>query len=334
MNRKVFLDNYKGIAIIGVLLIHTRLFYAFNTIDNRLIMELFHSIFSFAVPLFIFITGYILSNIKFKINFKRYLVPYLIWSVIIYILYFLYNNSHSFSTTDFLFRLITFTTSGQYYFLFVLFISFIFAPFLVSITKNYFIVLFFFSLISNIFSQYLILKDMDILLFERSILYLNYFNWIFYFVMGLKYDLILGAYLNKVNTSIIIALTISFLFLDYLDYRNVYKSGYDYFTWQSFCYSILLILMLMKLKDVAIVNTKTILTNIGKLSFPIFLIHNLSFPFLKLSSKFLVDNIISYICLSLIYGIILTFIVVYLSEVIFGKRSIYLFGKIYFRGNN
>jgi fucose 4-O-acetylase-like acetyltransferase len=83
-------DFFRGIAIIAVVAIHVSS--VFNSYNSNGLL-LYRQSLNFAVPLFLFISGYFLSNKKIDSfeEYKRFLthrlsrvlVPYLFWSILI-----------------------------------------------------------------------------------------------------------------------------------------------------------------------------------------------------------------------------------------------------------
>jgi len=132
--RDLTIESLKGFAIICVVFIHS----TFNENDNFL--NLMIDVFSkFAVPLFIFISGYfvykqkdlILNNYKAYIlkTFKKVAIPYIIISLLITFFTF-----HSYF--DFIKNLIFGTASVPYYFIVVIFQLYIMSFFILKLYEK------------------------------------------------------------------------------------------------------------------------------------------------------------------------------------------------------
>lgn len=91
-NKVLYIDNLRFIAIIGVIFVHVDI----NTLNgygiipniNWWIANLFQSLFSFCIPVFVMITGALLLSKDYKIKyflknrFIRLIIPFLFWSII------------------------------------------------------------------------------------------------------------------------------------------------------------------------------------------------------------------------------------------------------------
>lgn len=89
--RNFFIDNIRGILIMLVIIGHyLELFFAFS-----IIRSLFIFIYLFHIPLFVAISGY-LSKENFSLlkNFKKILLPYIIFQIIYVLLAYLLHDEH------------------------------------------------------------------------------------------------------------------------------------------------------------------------------------------------------------------------------------------------
>lgn len=82
MNRELFIDGLKGFAILLVILGHV-LQYNYGGLESSIAYRI---IYSFHMPLFFFLSGYVSKNATVKKCAISLLVPYLFWGVVLCIL--------------------------------------------------------------------------------------------------------------------------------------------------------------------------------------------------------------------------------------------------------
>jgi peptidoglycan/LPS O-acetylase OafA/YrhL len=113
-------EGLRGIAIIAVIAIHASGYLP----TNELVIG-FRQLLNFAVPAFVFISGYWIGEIRDYRAFvskrlTRILIPYLFWSLLVII------ATHSYDSA--LFKLLTGSSLGPYYFILMLAQLYILAP--------------------------------------------------------------------------------------------------------------------------------------------------------------------------------------------------------------
>jgi surface polysaccharide O-acyltransferase-like enzyme len=194
-NRDLSFDAFRGIAIAAVVGIHSSAFYLRGDGSERqwnLLMVAYQQLFNFAVPAFIFISGYWLSRkpIKSLNDYKefltrrmsRILVPYFLWSFV----YIIYEAliSRKVAVLHILTMLVKGSAPGPNYYWFIILIAqfYIMTPFLQYLNRSRYGLLF--VLIVNIFA--LIFRYVTRLYFHWSIPIMGLFcSWIIFFQVGL-----------------------------------------------------------------------------------------------------------------------------------------------------
>lgn len=114
----------RAIAIIMVVLIHT-----VSSKDYLMLRQ----VFNFAVPMFIFLSGYFYNEMKFKTLKHKYLlqkvfriiIPYLFYSVIFLMVLLIANKI---TINDFILKIVTGGAIGPYYFIIVMLQLIAFSP--------------------------------------------------------------------------------------------------------------------------------------------------------------------------------------------------------------
>lgn len=188
----------------------------------------------FAVPTFIFIAGFFIAysvrgdekKVSWKVIKSRliYLIlPYLIWSIVIFIRDFIISGTLQ-TPLKYLITLLTGGAVGVYYFIPLLCLLYLFSPFLVSLAKvNYklllisSVILQFSLVVYNSFSyfKYLNLVNGDIPFLNQLWVYNPSWSpvWhVFYFVLGIGVKLYLPTftkYLNRYKLFICIAVPLA-----------------------------------------------------------------------------------------------------------------------------
>lgn len=288
-------DALRGIAIIGVVAIHA-LNYGVSGDNSELGRWNFYFIcaarqfVAFAVPVFLFISGYWNANISFNsitdyFNFiKRRLIkvilPYLFWSL----LFILTTET---SIKDLTYKLLTGTASGPYYFIILIVQLYLLMPLFQYINRKRFwglAIITYLNLISLLF-----------LYFARFVFKVNigfpyyalpFFMWFAYFELGL----ILGKNSFEIIKSFIKWKWIVLLFISVslcaslletafiIEQTGVILYANTTVKFTSFFYSIAIVLGFFILRHF-VQRWPKALVILGKYSFGIYLIHMIFLPF-------------------------------------------------------
>lgn len=188
--------NYlRAIAIIGVLIIHT-------TDDTAAVKNLTGLMFSlmyieelirFAVPMFIFVSGFVLYNkyrselpVKdfYKKRFMSILIPYIIFSVIYCIVNAQLGLFPSFTLNSVIDSIFNFTASGQFWYIQLILTFYIFYPAIIAyyeVTKDLFGIHILAALFSPILIMYLLGSFMPSFGFAIT----TPFKYLIYFLFGI-----------------------------------------------------------------------------------------------------------------------------------------------------
>lgn len=298
MNQRIeYFDILRGIAIIGVIAIHSsEIGYKFPDMSVEFRgTVIWRQLINFSVPLFLAISGYFAANketnneasylIFVKKQIPRVFIPYVFWSVIYSIPIILHDDN---SLKDVVFKFITFQITGPFYYILLIIQYYILLPILkkMATTKGVLIagLISGFSCLTIYITRYCL--SIDIPLF----IYAGFFpTWIVFFVIGIFIRK------NGINTKSNILL--SFLILSFV--LSVVETYYLYIKFNdignsvtavkitSFIYSITAILFLFKQADKKNFNFK-FLSYLGKISFGIYLSHMIVLSILaRLFNKFL-----------------------------------------------
>ncbi|NOR44583.1 MAG: acyltransferase family protein [Candidatus Delongbacteria bacterium] len=192
-NIKDQINILRGFAIVAVVIIHiTSYFSQIGTFSALPVTIASIDIFSqFAVPMFILISGIVLSlrydgeySIKtfYKKRINRILVPYIIWSLIYIAIAFIGNSD--ILATEIIFKLFTGTAFYHLWFFFLIFQLYLFFPFYRKFIKGKsFFVIVFILILQIAFNHYkigLIENEQLSIVFKRLFL-----SHIFYFSLGI-----------------------------------------------------------------------------------------------------------------------------------------------------
>ncbi len=288
-DRDLSFDAFRGFAIIAVVAIHV--------IDNSLLRTdlsgvgwrfyiaiLCRQLLNFAVPAFIFISGYWMSkkHIESLEGYKtfltrrlsRVLVPYFFWSLVL--IGSAVIRTHSIDVYEVILKLLTGRASTVYFFIMVIVQLYVATPLLQYINrKPYGLVLI------------LALNGVSLLFVYLSRLNLSYripassafYSWVIYYEIGL----LVGTYGSKVFVSkrlgdfILPALLLSLLMSEQEATILLSKGSDKYFAIaplkiSSFLYSACVILAFLHLRE-RLSYWPKFLATIGRYSFGIYLIH-------------------------------------------------------------
>lgn len=282
MNERIeYFDVLRGLAILGVVAIHSSgsgLQFSEESINFNFTV-LWRNILNFAVPMFLAISGFFLAkktigNSKEYAAFQRkqiprVYIPLLIWSLVWLVFSILIFNK---SVVHELIKLVSFQSSGPYYFIALIIQYYLLLPILKKLANNKGLI--FSILISMVMTctifylRYYTEINVPLILYAG-----NFVTWIMFFVLGLY----LGSSgrMNIPNKSLFV-LIFTFYALSciesYVLIALFHQAG-DAVTAvkaSSFMYSFFLIILLFNNHD--LIKSK-VLKQIGVISFGIYLTH-------------------------------------------------------------
>lgn len=279
-DRIIYYDFLRGLAIIGVLAIHsTAIGYTSDDTSVDFNVTVFwRQMLNFSVPMFITISGFFLANketntkktyLKFiKKQIPRVLMPYLLWSLLYLGIYFIRGETLS----SLVYRLLTFNSSTPFYFIILIIEYYLLLPVLQKLaTPKGLIISALVSTLSCIFIFYFrYYTNVSLPLFVVG----SAPSWLIFFVLGiyLKNNTI------KLNNKTLIFLLISGFALSLVETYMLYHFFSDIdnsvtaVKVSSFIYSIFLILFAFKNAHRNFSKTK-LLAYFGEISFGIYLSH-------------------------------------------------------------
>ncbi len=288
-DRDLSFDAFRGVAIIAVVAIHAIDVVSWKRYSqtggwNGFFLVTYRQLLNFAVPAFIFISGYWLSKkpIKSLADYKaflirrlsRVLIPYLFWSFVL--LGYGVIKTHDINVRQIIFKLLTGRATAVYFFIMVITQLYIITPLLQYINrKRYGLILVLILNVIGLLSAYL------------SRLYFNYwipvssafYSWIIFYEVGL----LIGKSDNKVFTQknvrfFILPAILVTLLISGLETRILLsKYGYMYFAisptkYSSFLYSACIILGFLFVRE-RFHHWPKLLVTFGNYSFGIYLMH-------------------------------------------------------------
>ncbi|KNY24841.1 acyltransferase [Pseudobacteroides cellulosolvens] len=277
MDRDLFFENLRGIAILCVIAIHVISSGNINGYYGLTVRQLI----AFAVPVFVFISGYWMgkkeietTNQYFEFIKKRLskiLVPYIIWSIIA--IAFKMLMGESFNLVDIIKIFVFAEGMGPFYFIIVIMQLYILLPLLKKMS---------------------LWLALTINLMSISVLYIMHYNgyefqsiryalpctmWIFFFVLGIWFNK-----KNSFNNAFVCIFLIATFALSMIESLVLKYFAFSTIKLSSFLYSIAIIIAFFTLKDRF--RSKTILTSIGEFSFGIYFTHMfVLIPILKVLGK-------------------------------------------------
>ncbi len=276
-----YFDILRGLAILGVVAIHSSsagLRFSDNSLNFHFTV-LWRQLINFSVPLFIAISGYFLAKKSMahvdkyftflKKQIPRVYVPYFFWSIAWLVLAILTQNQ---SIIRELYELVTFQSSGPYYFIALIIQYYILLPILKRLANIKGLV---FSIITSIvmsgvifYIRYFTNISLPLIVYAG-----NFVTWIMFFVLGLY----LGSSASiNISNKLLISLTLVFYSLSCIESYVLYEmsqqaeSAVTAVKASSFMYSLVLIVFLFKNHN--IIKSK-VLKSIGEISFGVYLIH-------------------------------------------------------------
>lgn len=314
--RITYYDSLRGLAIIGVVLIHCLKYQDQYSLNASIILR---QLINFSVPLFIALSGFFLAGTKvtnkseygifLKKRIPRVYIPYFVWSLLFIAVGLC--SAKEINMGRQLFNLATFQTKAIFYFVALIIQYYILFPVLERfLSKKLLIVSAIISLLCCIFIfmfQYYTHRSLPLIIYAG-----NAFTWILFFVLGMY----LKKYKFKVKKSVLIALAvIAFLLSTAESFFQIRLSGdignaVSAVKISSFIYSTLVIVLLLNYKH----SSKTIFSDLGKVSYAIYLLHLLAlkllislFIYLKFDYTTLMSEcIICFITLIISYLICIT----------------------------
>lgn len=289
-NHDLSFDAFRGLAIIAVVAIHTSATgfswrYSATGEWNFFFLVACRQLLSFAVPAFIFISGYWLSTKPIKLledyktflvrRFSRILIPYLFWSFIL--LGYAAIKTHDINVRRVIFRLLTGGACPGYFFIIVIAQLYIITPLLKHINrKPYGLIL---VLILNIISLLALYLSRVYNIIGHLPAALPFYSWIIFYEIGL----LMGSCDDKtfaaknMRSFILPALLVSLLASELegmillLKYDNL-SFAVSAVKYSSFLYSVCIILGFFLVRERIRYWPKS-LVSIGNYSFGIYLIH-------------------------------------------------------------
>jgi fucose 4-O-acetylase-like acetyltransferase len=199
----------KGIGIILVILGHSFSFTGFNIVDNNFINKyIFYTIYSFHMPLFFMIAGFLTSNYKDNLNkkfyiskIKRLLIPYIFINIIDAIPRHLFSNLVNNKNNGI--EKIIFYSGAATWFVYTLFILFLIFPiiekYIIKRDKYYL-----FGIVLFILNLFEIGSNIKIFTIDRLI-YMSFYFYIGY-ILKKDYKKICGIILGNRYFYIIVLL--------------------------------------------------------------------------------------------------------------------------------
>lgn len=276
MQRNLYFDTLRGIAILMVVAIHTFIACEFDNFQSICAISM-REIFNVAVPLFLAISGFFIGLKKFESNYQiltfwkkqipKVYIPTLFWSVP-YLTLALYHQQ------SLLKNILVFLLCGYsiYYFIALIIQCYLLLPFIQKKMLNYAMggVILSLSLICVAVISYTSITRFPLIVFAGPVIVWLIFFWIGVFLSRRERDYKIGK--------IFIGVLLSFvLMLIETKYRHEATGGGYGIKPSSFIFSFLMILLLlskrMEQKYVKDNIINKVLTVVGDYSFPIYLIH-------------------------------------------------------------
>lgn len=276
MQRNLYFDTLRGIAILMVVAIHTFIACEFDNFQSICAISM-REIFNLAVPLFLAISGFFIGRKKFESNYQiitfwkkqipKVYIPTLFWSIP-YLTLALYHQQ------SLLKNILVFLLCGYsiYYFIALIIQCYLLLPFIQKKMLNYAMggVILSLSLICVAVISYTSITRFPLIVFAGPVIVWLIFFWIGVFLSRRERDYKIGK--------IFIGVLLSFvLMLIETKYRHEATGGGYGIKPSSFIFSFLMILLLFSkriehkyVKD-KVINKALIV--VGDYSFSIYLIH-------------------------------------------------------------
>ena len=187
--RITYFDSLRGLAIIGVVFIHSLKFKDSSFVDISIILR---QLINVSVPLFLALSGFFLADKKIsskrdffdflKKQIPRVYIPYFVWSIIFIGVYFF--TSKDFNIVTQIVSCLIFQTSGIFYFIALIIQYYILFPFIQKYLGKKLLLLSamvsFICCIIIFFYQFLTHHNLPLIIYAGNAL-----TWIMFFVLGM-----------------------------------------------------------------------------------------------------------------------------------------------------
>lgn len=280
------LDFLKGIAILGVIIVHVvqhGLHYSYGNSTIEIILD---ALSRFCVPFFVFVSGAAFSfNYQDKENYfwsfilkrLRYIgIPYLLWSAVGFIRYRIYEIK------SIIIGLITGMAIFHLYFIILIFQFYVLAPLMLRLCKISGWKVLVISFLANMVLLIFYTNPILLAYFKLNYLYsasINPLFWLSYFFAGLVIGMNVNSFREYVGRTKLVYLIIVWLITAivsvYHEYTSFAKTG-SFLTFlrpTNMIYTFTSILLYWALFDKINSRVKSLLTTLGKYSFGIYLVH-------------------------------------------------------------
>lgn len=275
-----YFDALRGLAIVGVVTIHASgsgIQVVHETLDYYLTI-FWRNFWNFSVPLFLSISGYFLAKKSFSClsdfwSFLNKQIPRVYWPLLFWSFLWLFLAiAHNASVYSELVKLVTFQSSGPYYFIALIVQYYLLLPILKHLADFKGLVI---SIVLSLFMTCIIFYTRYFTAIELALIIYagNCLTWLMFFIFGLY----LGTGKRiTISNHILLGLTVLFYILSCLEswmlieLFNQPKDAVTAIKPSSFLYAFTLISYLFK--NTSIVNSIT-LKRLGGLSFGIYLTH-------------------------------------------------------------
>lgn len=324
-NKKLnYIQVIRGIAILGIVLIHATSSIATNKVNIFL-----RQFINCSVPIFFFISGYLITPEKFnnknyiksfyKKRFLRVGIPYLVFSIIDFILN---DNLRHASLTKKLFFLLTGQANNSIYYYIIVYLQLIIiTPFLIKLIHKINPIYIYSLSFLTILIQYVFTWINNPLPFPYNAL--PFTTWMLFYYMGIIERNIKKPINIKKNLTLTIIMLI-FSIIEGFIWSKFFNSsiGKSQIKITSFLYSYYFIKVLLFYKEA--LNNK-ILKFWGDNSFGIYLIH--MFIMRKFINFFSCSNNILNIIITTIVTILVSLLFIFIIKKLFGKKlALNIFG--------
>ena len=287
-------DYLRGAAILCVVFMHTTLENVYRPIDI-LVGSFLHNLFIVGVPIFFFISGYLVSNDKsssfwvfIKKKIERVYVPALAWTTFFWILLSMLGTVKNLEIVELYNRILFLSEPGQYYYIFVLMLLFCVSFHFKNAHE---------TMLKNILIISLVVNSITVICYEAAIwavdpkklpgiaMYRNPTAWSFFFFYGLYIARVdrnfRGTWFLQLQqksffwASLLVFLWVCTSIETWLLFSKNAPGGQDYFKITGFCYEFLALnyalVIAHKLRDCQ--RLAGLLKLLGKFAFFIFLVH-------------------------------------------------------------
>ncbi|MGD9503824.1 MAG: acyltransferase [Syntrophobacteraceae bacterium] len=293
-NRDLSFDALRGVAILAVVAIHaTGAGYRFEGFEsltfNGYFLLLYRQMLNFAVPTFIFISGFWMARLDvfregaYSTSLLRRLtkvvIPYLFWSFVIFALA-LVRGVHI-SWKGALFKLVTGSASTPYYFIIVILQLYILTPLLLYLNKSKFgicliVTINCFGILLLYFFRLLIGYELPFTMYAAP-----FYSWVVFYQIGLLAGTqsdVFRSFSNSLTVyAVILAILLSILesMVLVIHYQN-WNFATSQLKLSSCFYAMVLITLIYRYRS--FFSNIPILIKLGNISFGIYLIHMFVLP--------------------------------------------------------